>query len=356
MARISFDNLGFTYPGADAPTLAQLNLTIADGEAHALLGASGAGKTTLLNILSGLLTPSSGALRFDQTDVSKQSGRLRNVAQVFQFPVLYESLSIAENLAFPLKTRETPPAFVKERLDYICSELEIDELRSLKPKSLSLFQKQLVAVGKALVRPDVSMVLLDEPLTAVEPKTKWKLRQTLRKVQSDLNVTMIYVTHDQTEALTFADRVSVLSKGGIMQTGTPEQVYASPEHEFVGHFVGSPGMNFLPAKALGVGGVDRAGFRPEWVNIHPQSDAKTQEDANEPCHGRLSGKIERQRIQGAQAGKPFGVLNIATAYGQVAVRGELPESGASIGDAVDLQITRCVTYTNQRKVSDLEFV
>ena len=209
MAKISLDDLSFSYPGAQTETLSKLNLSIANGEAHALLGASGAGKTTLLNILSGLLVPTGGALRFDDLDVSHQQGRERNVAQVFQFPVLYESLSVADNLAFPLKTRKMQPEAIKQRLDYICSELGLNDLRKAKPAGLSLFQKQLVAVGKALVRPDVSMVLLDEPLTAVEPRIKWRLRQTLRRVQADLKVTMIYVTHDQTEALTFADRVSV---------------------------------------------------------------------------------------------------------------------------------------------------
>ncbi|MFT4769874.1 MAG: glycerol transport system ATP-binding protein [Glaciecola sp.] len=356
MARISLENLGFTYPGADAATLSELNLSIADGEAHALLGASGAGKTTLLNILSGLLTPTSGALRFDEQDVSRQSGRLRNVAQVFQFPVLYESLSVAENLAFPLKTRKASPSVTAERLDYICNELDIESLRGLKPAALSLFQKQLVAVGKALIRPDVSMVLLDEPLTAVEPRTKWRLRQTLRRVQADLKVTMIYVTHDQTEALTFADRVSVLTAGGILQTGTPEQVYSSPEHEFVGHFVGSPGMNFLPARALGVAGAERAGFRPEWAILRTANTAIPSLPTCTPATGHLSCRVLRVRVQGAQAGKPFGLLTLATAHGEVAVRGEFPDAAVSVGDTLDMQVTRCIGYSDQRKVSDIELV
>ncbi|WOJ94516.1 ABC transporter ATP-binding protein [Congregibacter variabilis] len=356
MATVSLENLGFTYPGADSPTLSKLNLNIPDGEAHALLGASGAGKTTLLNILSGLLTPSSGALRFDDKDVSLQSGRLRNVAQVFQFPVLYESLSVADNLAFPLRTRKAPSGMIRERLDYICSELDITDLQSLKPAALSLFQKQLIAVGKALMRPDVSLVLLDEPLTAVEPRTKWRLRQTLRRVQADLKVTMIYVTHDQTEALTFADRVSVLTAGGILQTGTPEEVYNSPEHEFVGHFVGSPGMNFLPAKALGIDDAERAGFRPEWAVLGTASSPISSSPANSSAMGQLTGQVLRIRVQGAQAGKPFGLLTLATDHGQVAVRGEFPDAPVSIGDSLNMQLTRCITFTNQRKVSDIELV
>ena len=225
MARIILSDVGFRYPNATQDTLSGLNLDIANGEAHALLGASGAGKTTLLNVLSGLLTPTSGQLLLDGRDVSQLAGRARNVAQVFQFPVLYPSLTVAENLAFPLRTRGADAAKIRDRVDYLCDELSISELRDRKPRALSLFEKQLVAVGKALVLEDVSLVLLDEPLTAVQPKIKWQLRQTLRKVQRDLGVTMIYVTHDQTEALTFADRVSILTDGGILQTGTPAEVY-----------------------------------------------------------------------------------------------------------------------------------
>ncbi|MFK8042364.1 ABC transporter ATP-binding protein [Congregibacter sp.] len=356
MADISLNNLSFKYPGATDETLANLNLEIANGEAHALLGASGAGKTTLLNILSGLLVPTSGSLRFDGEDVSELSGRRRNVAQVFQFPVLYESLSVAENLAFPLKTRKADAALIAERIDYICKELEIDGIRTQKPASLSLFQKQLVAVGKALVWPDVSMVLLDEPLTAVEPRTKWRLRQTLRRVQADLKVTMIYVTHDQTEALTFADRVSILSTGGIVQTGTPQELYSSPTHEFVGHFVGSPGMNFLPAEALGISGVERVGFRPEWVapSVIGNAEAATADAASKA--GIITGKVLRTRIQGAQQGKPFGLITLATAHGEITIQGDIPESTLKPGDRLQLQLTRCVAYSGQRKVRDIELV
>ncbi|WP_439107871.1 ABC transporter ATP-binding protein [Congregibacter sp.] len=356
MADISLNDLSFRYPGAADETLSNLKLTIANGEAHALLGASGAGKTTLLNILSGLLAPTSGSLRFDGEDVSELSGRRRNVAQVFQFPVLYESLSVAENLAFPLKTRKAGRQLIAERIDYICKELEIEDIRSHKPATLSLFQKQLVAVGKALVGPDVSMVLLDEPLTAVEPRTKWRLRQTLRRVQADLKVTMIYVTHDQTEALTFADRVSILSAGGIVQTGTPQELYLSPTHEFVGHFVGSPGMNFVAAEALGISGVERAGFRPEWVapDFAKSSEAATPSDGSSA--GVIGGKVLRTRIQGAQQGKPFGLVAVATAHGEVVIQGEIPQSTLKIGDHLQVQLTRCVGYSEQRKVRDIEFL
>lgn len=356
MAAISLENLSFRYPGASEDTLSNLQLEIADGEAHALLGASGAGKTTLLNILSGLLFPSAGSLRFNDNDVSRQSGRERRVAQVFQFPVLYESLSVAENLAFPLKTRKSDAGLIAERIAYICDELEISDLREHKPAALSLFQKQLVAVGKALVSPDVAMVLLDEPLTAVEPRTKWRLRQTLRRVQEDLKVTMIYVTHDQTEALTFADRVSVLSAGGLLQTDTPERLYAAPAHEFVGHFVGSPGMNFLPGQALGLGDVERVGFRPEWGTLS-REDTHTSENTLTPAaQGSIGAEVLRTRIQGAQGGEAFGLITLSTAHGEVTVRGPMAGNSLRPGDGLQLQLSRCVCFENQTLVREIDFL
>jgi len=339
VARITLENVGFRYPAADSDTLSGLTLDVADGEAHALLGASGAGKTTLLNLLSGLLSPSSGNLLFDGDDVSRLKGRDRNVAQVFQFPVLYESLSVAGNLAFPLDTSGVSGANARTRIDYILGELDIAKLRDRKPGSLSLFEKQLVAVGKALVREDVSLVLLDEPLTAVEPRVKWRLRQTLRKVHEELGVTMIYVTHDQTEALTFADRVSVLADGGILQTGTPAEIYEAPEHEFVGHFVGSPGMNFVPNSALGVSEGECLGFRPEWAVL----------DDNGP----LQGIVSRTRIQGTRDGAPYGIVTVATDYGELSIRGE---ARVGTGDRAALRVCRYVTFAERKKVGDGEFV
>jgi len=340
MAKIALDKVSFTYPSADKATLANLSLQIAQGESHALLGASGAGKTTLLNVLSGLLQPSSGQIFFDDIEVSQLSGRQRQVAQVFQFPVLYESLNVADNLAFPLRVQKLTKSKVNARVDYICGELGLDAVRQAKPKSLSLFEKQLVAVGKALVRPDVSLVLLDEPLTAVEPKIKWRLRQTLRKVQAEFGVTMIYVTHDQTEALTFADRVSVLTADGIVQTDTPQAVYQSPAHEFVGHFVGSPGMNFVPADVLSIPGAQRVGFRSEWASLVTRAP--------------LMGVIKRQRVQGTRKGKVYGLVTVQTAFGQIYVRGDLADGGAdaALGTAVGVQVDRYVAFANQQKVAE----
>ena len=339
MARITLENIGFRYPGATRDTLHGLNLDIANGEAHALLGASGAGKTTLLNLLSGLLSPTAGKLLFDGQDVSRLAGRARDVAQVFQFPVLYESLTVAENLAFPLRTRGVAAAEASDRVDYLCDELAISELRARKPNRLSLFEKQLVAMGKALVRADLSLVLLDEPLTAVEPRIKWRLRQTLRKVQEDLGVTMIYVTHDQTEALTFADRVSILTAGGILQTGTPAEIYRSPGHEFVGHFVGSPGMNFIPSAALEVSLGERLGFRPEWAMLDDS--------------GPVPGVVTRIRVQGTRDSTPHGLVTLSTEHGELSVRGAVD---VEVGTNTALRVNRYVAFAGQRKVGEGELV
>jgi len=346
MAKITLDNLSFRYPGATQDTITNLNLQVPHGEAHALLGASGAGKTTLLNLLSGLLIPTSGTLTFGDIDVTQLSGRDRDVAQVFQFPVLYESLSVADNLRFPLKTRRLERSMIEARLDYICAELGLDEIRQVKSAQLNLFQKQLTAVGKALMRPDTSLVLLDEPLTAVEPRIKWRLRQTLRRVQADLGVTMIYVTHDQTEALTFAERVSVLTEDGILQTGTPAQIYASPEHEFVGHFVGSPGMNFIPAKTVAIEAAERVGFRPEWASLV----AKTSDTAI------FQGTVTRIRLQGTEAGQPFGVVSLATEFGEISVRSDVGLAALKVADTLGICVNRYVSYYNQLKVGEGELV
>lgn len=337
MAAIELAQLTFRYPGAAVDTLLPVNLSIADGAAFALLGASGAGKTTLLNLLSGLLKPTTGRILFDGQDVSKLAGRERNVAQVFQFPVLYESMSVADNLGFPLRARKFSAASIKTRVEQIASDLDISELLGFGATKLSLFQKQLVAIGRALVRPDVSVVLLDEPLTAVEPKMKWRLRETLRRVQEELGVTMIYVTHDQTEALTFADQVAVMGEGRVLQIDTPERIYNQPLHEFVGYFIGSPGMNFIAANALRQPlslqpGTCRVGFRPEWAT------------AGAAQSGQLQGRVIAQQLQGTEHGVVVGVQRIETAAGEVTVRGSLT---AAVGESVSVQLQRYLCFSDQ---------
>ena len=280
MAEIELRDLSFRYPGSDEDTLTDLSLDVAKGEAHALLGSSGAGKSTLLNLLSGLLPVAAGRIFFDGVDVGALPPWQRRVTQVFQFPVLYEAMTIAENLAFPMRGSKAEAR--QARLDDIAARLGIDRLLKARPAELTLVEKQLVAIGKALMRPDVSLVLLDEPLTAAEPEHKWQLRQTLKSLQRDLGATMIYVTHDQTEALTFADRVSVLHEGRILQTATPQVLLERPAHEHVGYFVGSPGMNLVEGEirngAWLVNGVQIAGSDDVQTGVSGETAATTGHD------------------------------------------------------------------------------
>jgi glycerol transport system ATP-binding protein len=250
MSRIELD-LAHSYkanPKEDADyALLPLKMTFEDGGAYALLGPSGCGKTTMLNIMSGLLVPSHGTVRFDGQDMTRATPQQRNIAQVFQFPVIYDTMTVAQNLAFPLKNRQVPAEQIKARVGQIAEMLEMSHQLDLRAAGLSADQKQKISLGRGLVRPDVSAVLFDEPLTVIDPHLKWQLRRKLKQIHHELKLTLIYVTHDQVEALTFADQVVVMTRGKAVQVGSADALFERPAHTFVGHFIGSPGMNFLPA-------------------------------------------------------------------------------------------------------------
>jgi len=252
MARIDLD-LAHAYrpePRADSDfALLPLQLAFEDGGAYALLGPSGCGKTTMLNIISGLLVPSHGGVRFDGQDVTHASPQQRNIAQVFQFPVIYDTMTVAENLAFPLRNRKVPDAQVRQRVGEIAEMLELSGQLNQRAAGLAADAKQKISLGRGLVRPDVSAVLFDEPLTMIDPHLKWQLRRKLKQIHRELKLTLIYVTHDQVEALTFAEQVMVMTRGKVVQVGSAEALFERPQHTFVGHFIGSPGMNFLPVFA-----------------------------------------------------------------------------------------------------------
>jgi glycerol transport system ATP-binding protein len=255
MARIDLDHIRHSYgpkPRSEADyALKEVHHSWEDGGAYALLGPSGCGKTTLLNIISGLLHPSEGRILFDGRDVTGLSTEGRNIAQVFQFPVVYDTMTVFDNLAFPLRNRGLPEAEVKRRVDDILVMIGLADAAHDRARGLTADRKQKIALGRGLVRPDVSAILFDEPLTVIDPQMKWELRSQLKQLHRQSAYTMIYVTHDQTEALTFADRVVVMYEGEIVQVGTPEQLFERPEHTFVGYFIGSPGMNVLPVEVAG---------------------------------------------------------------------------------------------------------
>lgn len=251
MAKITLDNLAHSY--FDNPTseedfaLKELNHDWADGEAYALLGASGCGKSTLLNIISGLLNPSQGRILFDDVDVTNASTADRNIAQVFQFPVVYDTMTVRDNLAFPLRNRGARPEYVAQRVQQISAMIGMEAELDKRARGLTADAKQKISLGRGMVREDVNALLFDEPLTVIDPHMKWELRTQLKSLHNEFGHTMIYVTHDQTEALTFADKVVVMYDGRVVQIGTPDQLFQKPQHTFVGYFIGSPGMNVIPA-------------------------------------------------------------------------------------------------------------
>ena len=295
MARIELD-LAHSYkpdPKEDADyALRPLRMAFEDGGAYALLGPSGCGKTTMLNIISGLVQPSHGQVRFGGQDMTQRTPQERNIAQVFQFPVIYDTMTVGENLAFPLRNRKVAPERIRQRVGVIAEMLELSGQLDQRAAGLAADAKQKISLGRGLVREDVSAVLFDEPLTVIDPHLKWKLRRKLKQIHHELKLTLIYVTHDQVEALTFADQVVVMTEGRVVQVGTADALFERPEHTFVGHFIGSPGMNFLPAAwrggALEVAGWPVAtegdidtqllasageftlGVRPEYVTLAPE--------------------------------------------------------------------------------------
>ena len=289
MAHIVLDKLAHSYKpspkGPDDYALKQIDMAWEQGGAYALLGPSGCGKTTLLNIISGLVVPTAGRILFDDRDVTRLPTEARNIAQVFQFPVVYDTLTVGENLAFPLKNRKVPRETIAQRVAEIARLLDLTPLIGRKARNLTPDLKQKISLGRGLVRPDVSAVLFDEPLTVIDPHLKWQLRRKLKQIHHELKLTLIYVTHDQVEALTFADQVVVMTRGRAVQVGSADALFERPQHTFVGHFIGSPGMNFLPAEAapgeLRIAGTTlsiaatrplpdgdlKLGVRPEYVTL-----------------------------------------------------------------------------------------
>jgi glycerol transport system ATP-binding protein len=255
MARIDLANIRHAYgpdPKSDDDfALRHVNQAFETGGAYALLGPSGCGKTSLLNIISGLVTPTQGRVRFDGEDVTNLPTEKRNIAQVFQFPVIYDSMTVWENLAFPLRNRRVSQSDIKTRVDEVIDRIGLRALANRKARGLTADEKQKISLGRGLVRSDVNAILFDEPLTVIDPQMKWELRTQLRELHERYAYTMIYVTHDQTEALTFASNVVVMYEGEIVQVGSPEDLFERPTHTFVGYFIGSPGMNVIPTELNG---------------------------------------------------------------------------------------------------------
>ena len=323
MARITLDHIRHAYlpnPTSEKDyALREVHHEWRDGGAYALLGPSGCGKTTLLNIISGLLRPSHGRILFDGQDVTDLPTPARNIAQVFQFPVVYDTMTVYDNLAFPLRNRGVAEAEVDRRVRDTLEMIDLSSWANRRARGLTADQKQKISLGRGLVRSDVNAILFDEPLTVIDPHMKWLLRSQLKRLHKQFGFTMVYVTHDQTEALTFADKVVVMYDGEIVQIGTPAELFERPSHTFVGYFIGSPGMNVMPALiegntaligdqtvALGysprTGNAARVelGIRPEFISLGregiPVSISKVED-------------IGRQKIVRAQlSGRPIAII------------------------------------------------
>jgi glycerol transport system ATP-binding protein len=339
--------------------LLPLKMSFKAGGAYALLGPSGCGKTTMLNLISGLVKPSHGHVTFNGEDVTALTPQQRNIAQVFQFPVIYDTMTVAENLAFPLLNRQMPKAQIRQRVGQIAEMLELNSQLDLRAAGLSADAKQKISLGRGLVRPDVAAILFDEPLTVIDPHLKWQLRRKLKQVHQELKHTLIYVTHDQVEALTFAQEVVVMTRGRAVQVGSAEALFERPAHTFVGHFIGSPGMNFLPAvctqQALQIGSATLAlpaplaqqlagtrslklGVRPEYISVHAQ-----------PVPGSLPAKVLRWQDLGTS-----GLLTTECDAGVVRVR--LAGTVASqwqVGETVHVQVmgTHSCFYENEEWIA-----
>jgi multiple sugar transport system ATP-binding protein len=291
MAEITLDKISKCFPdGTEA--VRDASLVIHDGEFFILVGPSGCGKSTLLNMIVGLEEISSGELRVDGRLVNDIDPRERNMAMVFQNYALYPHLSVQENIAFPLRMKKLPAAEIERRVAETAAILELGELLERKPGSLSGGQRQRVAMGRAIVREPVAF-LLDEPLSNLDARLRTQMRAEIARLQRRLGTTTIYVTHDQTEAMTLGDRVAIMREGVIQQTGTPHELYERPGNLFVAGFMGSPAMNVLPAELL----EGRIRLPLPGVSLTPPAGVRLPSEA-----GRLIAGIRPEHFQLAETG------------------------------------------------------
>ncbi len=299
MSKIELRDITHVYESGGEETVAvrDVNLTLEEGTSNALIGPSGCGKTTLLNIISGLLTPTEGEVLIDGKDVTELPPQDRDIAQVFQFPVVYDSMDVFGNLAFPLRNRNVPESEIESRVQETAELLGLADRLDENPGSFGPEWSQLVSLGRGIIRHDTTALLFDEPMTDVDPGRKLTLRRRISQAQRRLKVTSLYVTHDQHEALTFANKAAVMNKGRIVQYGAPEKLYNEPVSTFVGNFIGSPGMNFIDCEfdgeKLKIGGFEvgssedfRNKLDPDWTGLELGIRPNLVGVSDEPSEGK----------------------------------------------------------------------
>ena len=264
MATLSLDNLKKSFGKVEV--IHGVSMEIEDGEFIVIVGPSGCGKSTLLRMVAGLETVSAGEVRIDGARVNEKEPMDRDIAMVFQNYALYPHMSVFDNMAYGLKIARTPKEEIAERVASAAKLLQLEPYLKRKPRELSGGQRQRVAMGRAIVRKP-AVFLFDEPLSNLDAKLRVQMRLEIKQLQRELGVTALYVTHDQVEAMTLADRMIVMNDGKADQIGKPLEVYADPETAFVAGFIGSPPTNFLNARTLGIGDgqIDKFGIRPEHI-------------------------------------------------------------------------------------------
>ncbi|MGA3392839.1 ABC transporter ATP-binding protein [Lactiplantibacillus pentosus] len=247
MAEIKLEHIYKRYPGNDEDSVTDFNLDIKDNEFIVFVGPSGCGKSTTLRMIAGLEDITKGDLKIDEEVMNKVHPKDRNIAMVFQNYALYPQMTVFDNMAFGLKIRKMPKDEIKKRVDNAAQILGLTDYLSRKPGALSGGQRQRVALGRAIVR-DAKLFLLDEPLSNLDAKLRVQMRTQIAQLHQRLKTNMIYVTHDQVEAMTMADRIVIMNDGKVQQVGTPDDLYNRPTNKFVAGFMGSPSMNFFDAE------------------------------------------------------------------------------------------------------------
>ena len=340
MADVTLESVAKVYPGG-VTAVRGLDLRITDGEFLVLVGPSGCGKSTTLRMIAGLEEITSGTLSIGERRVNDVHPRDRDIAMVFQSYALYPHMSVRDNMAFGLELRKTPAAEVERRVSDAAEILGIGDLLKRKPKALSGGQRQRVAMGRAIVRQP-SVFLFDEPLSNLDARLRVQMRLELSRLHASLGTTMIYVTHDQVEAMTLADRIAVMDQGVLQQLGTPMEVYHQPANRFVAGFIGSPSMNFLEGEASREDA--RLVFRSEACTITLPPDLEAHETIRSvgvrPQALTLSDEapIARGVIEVVEPMGPETFVYVRVGQQSLASRAE-PSVRLTVGDEVSLSVT-----------------
>ncbi len=318
MSEVRLIGVSKRYEGAARPALYPLDLTLPAGELVVLVGPSGCGKSTTLRIVAGLEEASAGRVLIGDRDVTHVAPAQRDIAMVFQSYALYPHMTVRDNMAFALKLRRLPATEVRERVEAVARSLGLTELLDRRPKQLSGGQRQRVAIGRAVVR-NPKVFLFDEPLSNLDAVLRGEMRQEIARIHARAGVTSIYVTHDQIEAMTLADRIVVLRDGRLQQVGTPMEIYDRPGNRFVAGFFGTPAMSFLPARieaeqARGAGfAVPAPGRTAAEVVIGIRPEAVTLEQR--PGAARVQAAVELREVLGSEA-----LLHLQAEAGRLTVR------------------------------------